>query len=536
MKKRNWTLICLAAGIACFGAFGVYNGIARSKGSFELEDISGDRAHLADFPLEGYAGDNRNTVEFTIMDGKLEKKHHSYDIDAMENIRIAREIGKSEFAAYFSHMWREEGSAANTEAVPSKDAKLKHEDVPSIDKFEIYHMNNYMNNYRYGETITADKTDIYVTIYQTRKDKSMRTHSRGVARFPSGLTLTEPILFTYGNTAENRNGNEEQMDSYTHGFVGEEYGIRMLKSYSAEVGDTVYAVVAPDARCEGKTYIYQVKTEENNMGTAYQEPSLEEYITDRWTTGKAEPFLPVPDPAERSIVGLQGIADRYLAVFLTEGDDFIAEIYDTEANFIGSARKTLRNVLEMSESRKNAEVTGYLRANRVDFFYVPWEDGVSLSLAVTDRATYMEADENEVSGYREDCYDDVAGRLLLWITPDGVEQSKYNGKGTNLAIHGDKILRLDTVIAPEKEKLTEIFRGYMPETMQIEVLDAKTLKPLYQGRLKNDFWQDTLTELAYMDNAGSGYAKVEQNYYHEMQSERAVAKLQPIGGRSGDRW
>ena len=310
MKKRNWTLLCLIGGIVCFGLFGVYNLIAKGQETFELEDISGDRAFLADFPLEGYAGDHVNRLEFTIVDGKLDVKHHPYSTDVLANIRLGREAGRNPLGAYFSPTQNREFYSAETEAVPTEKAKLEREKVSNVQRFS-----EYLEEYQYGETITADRTDIYLEVSGFSGGK------RKTARFPSGLTLTEPILFTYGSVAQNDNGNMFDRNSYKDGFVGEEYGIRTLRSCAAKLGDSIYAVVAPDERCEGTTYIYRVETKKRETDRI-PDWTWENEIMDRSTWGEAEPFLPVPDPAKRRIVGMEGIDDTYLVVFLTEGAGF----------------------------------------------------------------------------------------------------------------------------------------------------------------------------------------------------------------------
>ena len=522
MKKRNWTLLCLMGGLMCFGVFGVYNVMAKDNGTFELEDMAGDRAYLSDFPLEGYGGDHVNSMEFTIIDGKLDVAYHSYNTEALKNIRTGREIGQSEWMSYFSHAWNSDGSYCDTEAVPSSGAEMEYSPEPSIHLFE-----EFPEKYRYGETIKVDEIDIFGEV------RAEFGKDRFISRYPTGLSMKEPVVFTHGATAKNGGNTSAYMNSYNQGFVGEEYDIRVLDSYSAEVGETVFAVTIPDERCVGETYIYKVSPEKVGPNR-YKEETLEEHITDRTTKGTVEPFLPVPDPKEKCIVGLEGIGEKYLAVFLTVGQNFITEIYNMEGNLIGSAQITLVSAIDDEENRV---VKQYLRANEIDLFYVEYEEGTSFSIKVTDRVVF-ESNHDDGEYYYDDTSDTVTGRMLLWITEDGVEQSEYQEASAVAAVRGDKILLINHAIAPEKEELSEIIGISTRETWMITVLDGETFDVLYEGILKNDFWQDDFKQLTKIDSAGGNAYIVKHSDYSvgALDGNRSIVELKPIGGRSGDIW
>ena len=524
MKQKNWALIFLVAGVVCFGAFGIYNFMAKDNGAFTLEDISGDRKYLNDFPLEGYGGDALNSLEFTLINGEMDVMHHSYGTNALRNIRNGEEIGQNEFLSYFQYAWDNDGSHTDTVAVPAEDAKVNYEKKPSISLFE-----EYTQSYRYGETITTDKIDIYASVLQIIGDDSF------YAKYPTGLSIAESTVFTISSTAEKGSGTWTYQNSYDSGFIGEEHDIRKLKSYSADLGKEVFSVTVPDERCEGKTYIYRVTPGENISHRSYSEVGLEKYINDIRSNGTAEPFLPVPDPKVRRIVGLEGIGEEYLAVFLIEKDDFIAEIYDMDAKLIGTARKTLGTALDVSKT-KDRMVEEYLRANQIDIYQVPFADGVSLHVLVTDRVVMEEEQED----YGSDIYDAVTARMLLWITPDGVVQNTYSKHSEITAIRGDKILLIDHAYAAEKEELVKVVDIVFKETRSIEVLDATSFTSLYKGYISSDFWQDDLQQLTKIDNAGgNAYIKQEKIYSEGNNTTdkiREVVECKPIGGRGGNTW
>lgn len=518
MKKRNWTLLCLAAGAVTFGAFGAWHALAKDNGTFLLEDVSGDRAYLSAFPLEGYGGNHVNSVEFTIIDGELDVTHHSYDRNTLKNIRTGRETGQSEWMSYFSYAWDSDGSDGDTLARPAPGAKLEYSPTPGIGLFE-----EYTEHYRVGETITADQIEIYGEVRAFFDDEN------SIARYPTGLTITEPTVFTYSATQKN-GGTTAYMNSYEYGYIGEAYGIRKLESFSTELGKTIFAVTVPDARCAGETYIYRVTPEEKPYHRLYKDVPLQEYITrEQDPIGTAEPFLPVPDPAERRIVGLEGLGEEYLAVFLLEGDDFIAEIYDMDANFIGSARQTLTSTRDPYPEFR--VVKEYQQAHEIDVYFVPYEEGCSLSIRVSDRVVL----EEEKEDYGDDVHTGVTGRMLLWITADGVELVGSDYDTTIAAVRGDYVLLLDHARAPEKDKIVDVVGTFMEETYEITILDAASRNVLYKGRLKNDYWQDALDGLARVDNGGAN-AYVENSGVGWRQDGRSIEELKPIGGRSGDIW
>lgn len=521
MKKRNWTLICLVTGVFCFGAFGIYNVLAKDNGTFELEDVAGDRSHLSDFPLEGYGGDSVNSFEFKIIDGEVDITYHSYDQNTMKNVRQGREIEQSEFMSYMKYAWNEEGSYNQTVAVPSDQAKREYKPEPSMDLFY-----EYANEYRFGETLKVDEVDLYSEVGAFHENKDL------IARFPIGLKLKEPTIFTYGSTSESGSRTVAYMDTYKDARYDRDYIENYLKSFSTEVGDTVFAVTMPDERCEGTTYIYKVTLEEQ-VHRSGADQTLEERIMDRSEKGSAEPFLPVPDYKDKIIVGLEGIGEDYLAVFLVEENEFVAKIYDMDANLIGTARKELKDSME--DIPEGRELKRLLQANDIEVFYVEYEEGVSVSISVRDRVI-MEEENAELYGSGDDIFESVTANMLLWVTDDAVRQYDCNERAEINAVRGNKILLIGQMVAPEKEEMLKVVKFWSSDTSRIRVLDAETLEVLYEGRIKNDFWQDDLKQLSKIDNAGgNAYVQPSQST-GRLRGQRAISELKPIGGRSGDLW
>ena len=64
MKKRNRVLEILACTALAAAVFLGYMFTAQDNGKFEIEDVEGDRAYLADFAFEGIAGDETGQVHY----------------------------------------------------------------------------------------------------------------------------------------------------------------------------------------------------------------------------------------------------------------------------------------------------------------------------------------------------------------------------------------------------------------------------------------------------------------------------------------
>ena len=93
MKKRNRVLEILACTALVAVVFLGYMFTAQDNGKFEIEDIEGDRAHLADFSFEGLAGDETGQVHYILQDGELKVDYYAGSMEQVDDVRARKQLG-----------------------------------------------------------------------------------------------------------------------------------------------------------------------------------------------------------------------------------------------------------------------------------------------------------------------------------------------------------------------------------------------------------------------------------------------------------
>lgn len=506
MKKRNWVMEVILCAIVCFVVFGVYMMQAKDNGTFQLEDLEGDRAYLADFPLEGHGGDKESSFRFSILDGNLETAFYSCGVAELEAKMKGEKYGLSSLEANFVSTPPEERYYDQTVIVAAEGAKVEEKDTSCMYLFDGRNGIEGMT----GQTITMDAAEVFYEIdrwkdYIKKGSGWGWQGERTVARYSTGLILRDKEYFY---TAD-----EEHffMDNYNYAVDGQ--GGRRLKTYLAEIGDDVYAVTAPDERCEGQTYVFRLALDDYDSVNGemfvnmYEEKTLAEAAQDRTVLGEAIPLIPIPDPAESKVVGLDAIAEKdLLLLYRTEGNTFIADVYDTTGKLLGSGSTQL---LDESEHYKNDTTYIYIDfriADEIESNIVSWEEGTSVEIDVRG---FLEAEENDQHYGGASM---ITGNVLLWIDNGGnVEVVSFNGKGNQAIVRGDKVLYFSSRTAEEGKQIEEVLGYGTPETEYLEVYEKNSGELLYRGRIKTDFWQDDLKFLAGIDNAPkAGYIRKEE--------------------------
>ncbi|MGN0134085.1 MAG: hypothetical protein ACI4AO_05105, partial [Anaerotignum sp.] len=340
--------------------------------------------------------------------------------------------------------------------------------------------------------------------YLKRKGSGWRGEWIG-ARYSTGLILRDKEYFY--------TAYEEHffMDNYNYAANGQ--GGSSLKTYLAEIGDDVYAVTAPDERCEGQTYVFRLALDDYDSVNGemfvnmYEEKTLAETAQDRTVLGEAVPLIPVPDPAESKVVGLEAVAEKdLLLLYRTEGNTFIVDVYDTAGKLLGSGSTQLLDESDHYKDNLTYVYKDFRIADEVASHIVPWEEGTSVELDVRG---FLEAEENDQHYGGASM---VTGNILLWIDNGGnIEEVAFNGKGNQTVVRGDKVLCFSSRTAEEGKQIEEVLGYGTPETEYLEVYEKNSGELLYRGRIKTDFWQDDLKLLAGVDNAPkAGYIRKEE--------------------------
>lgn len=495
MKKRNWVLEILLCAAICFIGFGIYMVQAKDNGTFELEDIEGDRSALAAFPLAGHGGDTLTSFQFTIRDGELDTEYFSYGKDELETLMEAELGGFSRMEGYFMGFAPQDEPWVSTVPIAAEDAALTQRESSSSHLLDDAEGIAGMP----GLTLSMDAADIFSEINYWRAIRRSGSGWSGEwigARYDTGLTLRDkPYFYT--------------MDGTETAWIRNNYanieGVS-LQTYVAQVGEDFYAVTAPDARCEGQTYVFRLDfAEEREREDAEKIPEerLKQLATDRSTYGEATPIIPIPDPKESIVIGLEGIAERdWLLLYRATDTTFYADLYDTAGRLLGSISTELDAETEPAADDQY-EYKPFRVASQAETDIICWEEGVSAEIRVLG---YLEAKQNE---NRFGGMLSQTGELLLWIDPTGkLEQIDLEKNGIRSIVRGDRILRIDSESIAEAEDMEDIF-GYSTNWAKtLTVIERESGKTLYRGRLKTDFWQDDLEKLAAYNTAPkAGYLR-----------------------------
>lgn len=531
MKKRSWVMESILCAIVCFVVFGVYMMQAKDNGTFQLEDLEGERAYLSDFPLEGHGGDQVSSFRFSILDGNLETAFYHCGVEELETKIKGERCGLSSLETNFVSALPEEEYFDQTVIAAAEGANVEEKDTSSMHLFDGRNGIEGMT----GQTITMDAAEVFCEIDHWNYLKKIGSGWQGEwigARYSTGLILRDKEYFY---TADNKHFF---MDNYNYAADGQEGG--SLHTYLAEIGDDVYAVTAPDERCQGQTYVFRLALDDYDSVNGemfvniYEEKKLVEAAQDRTVLGEAVPLIPVPDPAESKVVGLDAVAEKdLLLLYRTEGNTFIVDVYDTAGKLLGRGSTQLLDESEHYKDNLTYVYKDFRIADEVESNIVPWEEGTSLEIDVRG---FLEAEENDQHYGGASM---ITGSILLWIDNAGkVEEVSFDAKGDQAIVRGDKVLYFSSRTAEEGKQIDEVLGYGTPETEYLEVYDKNSGELLYRGRLKTDFWQDGLKFLAGVDNAPkAGYIRKETvNATGDHNLNRYMQCY--IAGRweEGDRW
>ena len=177
MKKRNRVLEILACTALVAVVFLVYMFTAQDNGKFEIQDLEGDRANLADFSFEGIAGDNSGQVYYLWQDGELKTEYYPGSLDQANDVLYQKKLGKNGFSQYFKGLDNTLYSTPDLEAAPSAEAAVQtfdrledlpkglleeiEQDVPSRGAYEL-------------KAAVADSVDIFAEVNDYEKQRSTR--------------------------------------------------------------------------------------------------------------------------------------------------------------------------------------------------------------------------------------------------------------------------------------------------------------------------------------------------------------------------
>ena len=495
MKRRNRVLEILACTALAAVVFWGYMLTAQNNNVFEIEDIEGDRAHLAEFAFEGVAGDEMGQIYFVWQNGALETEYYPGSLAQADDVLYQRKIGKNTLSQYFATVESIHYLTPDLEAAPSADASVqtydKLEKLPAELREEIEQDVWGRGEYELKAALT-DSIDIYSEVVDSERQK--------VTRFFTGLRLTGKDLY-FTEVEYNRGSTRFNSRNYTT-----ELGIS-----SVDLGDAWYTILHTDENCEGEVYLQRIPKDGMLAYRDKPEEVWNELYSDE-TYGEAEIVKTFAVNAENRIISMEKAGKDRLLLAVTEGDDLFLELYDLEGNLL---------------HRLDAGVPQVSIYELDDVTMIQREDQLLLWFGLARREYTNEIEENS--------YHYVVDETKYYaIEQDQIRPLQAKDYQIYVDAQGGKILQIKG-FAPE-HLAADLF-GYMYVGYDILVTEEATGETLYHGRLVTDFEEDYNRRLTAV-NIGQRAEpikereeRVDWSRYNEVNRiERNVGALRPIEG------
>ena len=496
MKKRNRVLEILACTALTAVVFLGYMFTAQDNGRFEIEDIAGDRAHLADFAFEGIAGDETGQVHYIWQDGELKTDYYPGSLEQVDDVLYQKKLGKSMVSQYFKQLNNTLYPTPDLEAAPSEGAEVqtfdKLEDLPTEIRTEVEQDIPGRGEYTVKAAVT-DSVDLLAEVNDYEHQKS--------TRFFTGMQLTgKDFYFT-----------EVEYNAGSTRFNSRNYTMELDVS-AVDMGDAHYVILSTDGFCEGEVYLLRIP--KDGMISMRERP--QEYWDGLYyddTYGEAEIIKTFSVDAENRIIAMEKAGKDRLLLAKSENDNLILELYDLEGNLIHRLDAGVPNV-----SSYELDTVKMLQR----------EEQLVLWFGLSRRVQTDEMDE-------ESFHYEVDGTKYYVVENDEIRAVQAEPHLGYFDVQNGKVLQMKGY-APEH--LATKFFGYMHVGLDIIVTDEKTGELLYQGRLVTDFAEDYHKKLTAV-NIGEQF-KVEdkdqdrinwEKYLGISNKDRNVGRALPLEGR-----
>ncbi|WP_458407306.1 hypothetical protein [Anaerotignum sp.] len=496
MKKRNRVLEILACTALAAVIFLGYMFTAQDNGRFEIEDIEGDRTHLADFVFEGIAGDETGQVHYIWQDGELKTDYYAGSTAQVDDVLYQKKQGKNIISQYFRQLNNTLYPTPDLEAAPSAGAEVqtfdKLDDLPAEIRTEVEQEVQGREPYELKAAV-MDSVDIFAEVNDYEKQKT--------TRYFTGLQLTGKEY--YFADVEFNNGGV-RMGTGNH---VQNYGIS-----SVDMGDAWYTITNTDATCEGEIYLNRIP--KDGMISMYETP--QEHWDDLYydaTYGETEIIKTFPVNGENRIISMERAGKDRLLLAVTENDNLILELYDLEGNRLHQLDAGVPNVSSYE-------------LNTVEM--IQRDEQLVLWFGLSRRVQTDEMDE-------ESFHYEVDGTKYYVVEEDEIRAVQAEDHLGYFDVQNGKVLQMKG-FAPEH--LAIKFYGYMYVGYDITVTDEKTGELLYHGRLVTDFAEDynrRLTAVNIGEQAGNISERENpadwEKYNAIRMAERNVGGVYPMEGR-----
>lgn len=493
MKKWKIYLPLLSLCSALVVTGGIW-GILRSNvwnGQMELRHLEGDESALADFTMEGKITDYKDTWNFSIQDGKLEKTsfcmgtgtEFAYPVEQAGGIWKEGEL----------EIWHCVGSL-----VPTEDSQIEIKDMVDLT---VLDENTYFAGEAYQEDGTLQGTTTTFDKGQVVFQLEMQARAEGGAKFrdwnyeiPTQLIYTpeKPISEVYVENGEN----------FSETNISDKWGGNAPLLVWSKDRQMLYGTMATNSYCSGSIGLYCFGPDPAEDYTPASDED-ERIITEPFAT-----LAEIPVSENRWVLGLEDVGEGLL-LFIGEADSVTAELYSYEGELLDS-----KNI-------QTGEPVHEIEVQQTD-----WESG---------RGIYVKGSQNiEENAYFVHCF---AG---YWVE-DGILSLVYlpeDGQGdvTRTAVGKDRVL---TIRYKEGEwgGKAEAVHGNIWNGLELCVYDmAEDLagRWIYRGELETDIDEDMLEFLATSKTEESNQSIQRQNL-RRLGGWNRYLKVMDISGKGGER-
>ena len=497
MKKRNRVLEILACTALTAVVFLGYMFTAQDNGRFEIEDIAGDRAHLADFAFEGIAGDETGQVHYIWQDGELHTEYYAGSTDQVNDILYQKKLGKNIVSQYFKTLDRTLYPTPDLEAAPSAGAEVqffdKAEDLPAQIRAEVEEDLQGRGPYELWAAV-ADSIDVFAEVNDYDRQRT--------TRYFTGLQLTgKEYCFV---DVEYKTGGT-RMGS---GMLLQDFGIS-----SVEMEDAHYTILHTNQDCEGEVHLLRIPKE----GMLSMRETSSEHWEDLYfdaTYGETEIIRTFPVNAENRIVALEQAGKDRLLLARTENDNLILELYDLEGDLL--------HQLDAGVPHASA-----YEWDTVEM--IQREEQMVLWFSLSRRVQTDEMDE-------ESFHYEVDGTKYFAVEQDEIRELQAANHMDYIDVQNGKILQIKGQ-GPENHLARQFF-GYGYTELDINITDEVTGEQLYHGRLATDFAEDYHKQLSAVnigqqgDPINESQGRVNWDRYQNSNGkERNIGRALPLEGR-----
>ncbi len=490
-NKVIWTM---ALSILIFCVFLGVMSRCKDNGIFYLKDLEGQREYLNLFPIEGVAGDGTHGITFRLEEGELSSKFYPIDVEQIKTLFFAEREGIKGYKKYNYDYYNQDfyrDVFISTDAAPSKDANLQHKD--SIHEAALEEM--AFNNEKFigGETVLADKVDVYLNLLEVDGGREIRVRS--------GMTLQDKMYyFTRGDYSDGTG-------SYHQSFF---YDMQ-IDGTCIELEGAYYCMALPNKECRGETTLFRMKKE--SMIETLVPPHEELYQQKEY--GKADALCAFPVDEDNRVLQLFAVGEHALGIFRIQGESLIFEAYDTEGKMIA------QNVITKELGRK---------VDQIETNVVAWNEN-DASIYFTSYQVVKQEDDTEV-------WEGVVDGMFQFDEKGLKRMDCCSQEGGKLLSVCKNNLILDVSMVSDEETQLPYYYGYQ---VYLTVINGDTGKTLYRGRFETDYDEDIYKVFSpYNISKGAPYLEEAMKTYYDdilvTQRQRQIMEILPINGKVDNIW